>query len=371
MYSGGTPGTGGTGGGGAASDTTTGTAGTVNSGGGGGGTRSGQVGGAGGSGIVIIRYPTYGTLYLGATNTSSADLAEYYVSGDKNIDAGDVVTISDTRVLDASSSAVVNQGVLRKTNKSYDSKLLGIISTNPGVLMGSIDGDTGKEDKRMLALAGRVPIKIASDSAAIAVGDFLTSSDTEPGKAMKATKAGYTVGKALENWNGQDKIDIFVNLGYYMGPLTTDGYFDTGLKIKVTDVQIDTNPIATDSASLSLRDEIASISAQLADLRSQILDASDPAATLSAELWQYATESGKLITIYPVQTADLTVVGKLRVGLLEFDDLASSISSLTGTITIKGDLAITGKNPGPGELHRQSHHPRRSCRTSGIQRSNI
>ena len=45
-------------------------------------------GGAGGSGIVIIRYLTYGTLYLGATNTSSADLAEYYVSGDKNIEAG-------------------------------------------------------------------------------------------------------------------------------------------------------------------------------------------------------------------------------------------------------------------------------------------
>ncbi|MDP1722089.1 MAG: hypothetical protein Q8L37_02675 [Candidatus Gottesmanbacteria bacterium] len=36
----------------------------------------------------------YGTLYLGATNTSSADLAEYYVSGDSSIAAGDVVVIN-------------------------------------------------------------------------------------------------------------------------------------------------------------------------------------------------------------------------------------------------------------------------------------
>src|SRR3989338_10624008 len=87
-----------------------------------------------------------------------------------------------------------------KASKPYDGKVVGIISTNPGVLMGSIDGDTGKAEKRMLALAGRVPVKIDPDSPPIEIGDFLTSS-TKPGLAMKATKAGYTVGKALENWS--------------------------------------------------------------------------------------------------------------------------------------------------------------------------
>ena len=48
--------------------------------GGGGGHDNGS-GGKVASGIVIVRYLTYGTLYLGSTNTSSADLAEYYVSG--------------------------------------------------------------------------------------------------------------------------------------------------------------------------------------------------------------------------------------------------------------------------------------------------
>ena len=60
-----------------------------------------------------------------------------------------------------------------------------------------------------------MPVKIDPDSEAIEAGDFLTSSD-KPGLAMKATKAGYTVGKALESWSpgGPDRIDIFVNLGY-------------------------------------------------------------------------------------------------------------------------------------------------------------
>ena len=76
-----------------------------------------------------------------------------------------------------------------KTSKPYDSKLIGIISTNPGVLMGSIDSSTGSEqaDKRMLALSGRVPVKIDPNSPPIEVGDFLTSSD-KPGLAKKPPK---------------------------------------------------------------------------------------------------------------------------------------------------------------------------------------
>ncbi len=97
--------------------------------------------------------------------------------------------------------------------------------------------------------------------------------------------------------------------------------------------------IANWLATQALIDKVASMSAELATLQIQ----NNPAASLSAELWQYATESGKLITAFPVQTSDLTVTGKLTVGLMSFDDLESSISSLTGVITIKGDLAVTGK----------------------------
>ena len=84
---------------------------------------------------------------------------------------------------------------------------------------------SGENPTLAVALAGRVPVKIASSSAPIKVGDFLTSSK-EPGKAMKATKAGYTIGKALESWEpstlrdtsgqaGSEQIQVFVNLSYY------------------------------------------------------------------------------------------------------------------------------------------------------------
>ena len=66
-----------------------------------------------------------------------------------------------------------------------------------------------------------MPVKIATDSASIKVGDYLTSSDTSFGKAMKSIRAGPVIGKALEDWepppigeSGIDKILAFVNISY-------------------------------------------------------------------------------------------------------------------------------------------------------------
>ncbi|OGY10486.1 MAG: hypothetical protein A3E16_04315, partial [Candidatus Blackburnbacteria bacterium RIFCSPHIGHO2_12_FULL_44_25] len=132
---------------------------------------------------------SYGTLYIGSVNTSSADLAEYYITGDKTINEGDVVTISNTKVLDDNSEEIVNQGVLRKSYVTYEPRMVGVISTSPGLTLGSIDGDSGTTDKRVLALAGRVPVKVNGEGGPINIGDYLTSSST-PGVAMKATRPG-------------------------------------------------------------------------------------------------------------------------------------------------------------------------------------
>ena len=215
-------------------------------------------------GQAAVNTGIYGSLYLGSTNTSSADLAEYYVSGDDTIEAGDVVAISNTKVLDDGGKEVTNQGVMRKADKPYDSKLLGIISTNPGVILGSIDGDTGKKDKRMLALSGRVPVKIDPNSPPIEIGDFLTSSD-KPGMAMKATKAGYTIGKALESWKtgGPQTIEIFVNLGYYTGTLNADGYLDTDSQFIARDIKIQLSQEDNKRIFLSSLDSTATQTATL------------------------------------------------------------------------------------------------------------
>jgi hypothetical protein len=81
--------------------------------------------------------------------------------------------------------------------------------------------------------------------------------------------------------------------------------------------------------------QIASLSASLANL-------SPTVPVIKDELWIYATASGKLMTIIPVQVPELTVTGKLHVGLVTIDDIDASISSLTGVINISGDLAVSG-----------------------------
>ena len=128
----------------------------------------------------------------------------------------------------------------------------------------------------MLALAGRVPVKIDPDSAAFDAGDFLTSS-SKPGLAMKATKAGYTVGKALEAWNcapapyeGEGRegvckgtIEAFVNLGWYMGELTEEGFLGVNPTIYL-DPRVREDDMDPSTPLRSARDDIiASASAWL------------------------------------------------------------------------------------------------------------
>lgn len=291
--------------------------------------------------------PEYGVLYASAVNTSSADLAEYYVAADRSIEPGDVVIINST--------SLSPKGMLEKAATPHDSRLLGIISSNPGVVLGSVDGETGKADARQVALAGRVPVKIDPDSEAIAVGDFLTSSD-KPGMARKAVQSGYTIGKALEAWNptaasGSTTIEVFVNLGYYMGKMTADGFIDTGTLFAAKDVKIDVatssyqrlfenNAVATDPARNASQSD-AGGSAEVIDVSEA--QATTTSVSLSETLTkileqmqnQKTPESLNTLTVLGATTlGDTLVNGKLSVGTLMFDNLGNSIDAV-GTLKIQ------------------------------------
>ncbi|MDQ5922737.1 MAG: hypothetical protein QG644_445, partial [Patescibacteria group bacterium] len=131
-------------------------------------------GGAGGNGRVRI------TTLRGA----GADLAEMYATNDEDLKAGDVVAIDPE----------LNAGV-KKSEKAYDSNVIGVISTDPGLTIGNIDEDRDALPV-LVALTGRVPVKVSLENGPIRVGDALTAS-TVPGVAMKATKAGVIIGQAL------------------------------------------------------------------------------------------------------------------------------------------------------------------------------
>ncbi len=141
---------------------------------------------------------------------SRADIAENYQAEEgSSLEPGDLVSIN-------------LNGKVQLSSGIYDQKLLGIISTSPAQTLGNnSDNQTVR-----VALAGRVPTKVSTENGVIAVGDPLTSS-SNPGLAMKATKSGPIIGKALESFTCdpdkagpcQGKILVFVQGGYWAPPL--------------------------------------------------------------------------------------------------------------------------------------------------------
>jgi hypothetical protein len=135
---------------------------------------------------------------VGAPNPGCIDYAENFHTLDSSIEAGDVIA------LDPASDS---QDIIKAKTGAL---LLGVISSNPGVLLRGNTVRVGTADSnesitedynngfRPVALAGRVPVKISFENGDIKKGDYLTSSSI-PGKAAKANKQGRVIGIALES----------------------------------------------------------------------------------------------------------------------------------------------------------------------------
>lgn len=124
---------------------------------------------------------------------TGADVAER-INTSEWVEKGNVVEIDPK-----------HPGFYRKTHSPYSTKVAGIISTSPGITLGNnFNSKTDKwEDNRpLLALTGRAPVKVIAENGPIEIGDLLVSSST-PGYAMacgddRTACVGATVGKALE-----------------------------------------------------------------------------------------------------------------------------------------------------------------------------
>jgi hypothetical protein len=92
------------------------------------------------------------------------------------------------------------------SQQAYDTRVAGVISARPGVLLGEA-GD----DKVVVATTGRVHVRVAAGDTPIRVGDLLVTSDVE-GVAMRSQpveiggipfhRPGTVIGKALEPLDG-------------------------------------------------------------------------------------------------------------------------------------------------------------------------
>jgi len=136
-------------------------------------------------------YSGVGDCDTGGFVAGGADVAER-INVSEWVEAGDVVEI------DAD-----HPGFFRKATDLYSRRVAGIISTSPGVILGNdIDPQSDKwnDSRPVLAIAGRVPVKVSAENGPIAVGDLLVSSSVS-GVAMKGDPAlsiGAVIGKAME-----------------------------------------------------------------------------------------------------------------------------------------------------------------------------
>ena len=121
-----------------------------------------------------------------------ADVAER-IDTDGDLAPGEVVEIDPDR-----------PRRFRRTTSALSRRVAGIVSTAPAITLGNAfdpEADRWTDGRPLLALAGRVPVKVTAESRAIAIGDLLVSSPV-PGHAMScpalADCLGAVVGKALE-----------------------------------------------------------------------------------------------------------------------------------------------------------------------------
>lgn len=95
------------------------------------------------------------------------------------------------------------------SRKPYDANAIGIHSTNPTVTIN--DPNSGVP----VALTGRVPVMVTNENGLVQPGDYLTSS-SRPGYAMKADKAGYVIGQALDYLKeGEGLVLCLLKPGWY------------------------------------------------------------------------------------------------------------------------------------------------------------
>lgn len=132
----------------------------------------------------------------GAFTPGGADLAEF-IDASESLEPGDVVEIDPE-----------HEGQFRLAATANSALVAGVISTEPGVRLGSREGADGMDERPQLALAGTVPVKVCDEGGPIQPGTLLVASSVA-GHAMAAPDdpaPGTVIGKALGSLDGGEGV---------------------------------------------------------------------------------------------------------------------------------------------------------------------
>ncbi len=270
---------------------------------------------AGADGTVALRWGSSTTTAITirangamvAYRIDGADLGEVYFA-DQPLEPGTVVALNGT-----------GQSQIGKTSKAYDGKVIGVVSTKPGKVIGQNDGQGAAT---IVGLSGRVPVKVSDENGSIEPGDYLVPSST-PGVAMKATGPGMAIGQALTDWSGkgQGSVMLFIKSTYFPGSglaVLQDGASAAGTLLDIADIN-----------------------------EAQIVNNS-PSATTTTSTIQTTKEAASVLS-GDAQTDSLTVRGNGSfagnvevVGAVSAASMSVKTAQVSGNMTVGGSLSVDG-----------------------------
>jgi hypothetical protein len=283
-------------------------------GGGGGGAGETTLGGAGGLGGA-------GYLRTWTLRGAGADLAEMYNTFDNDMIAGDVVAIDGSL-----------QSGVKKTQGSYDHNTMGVVSTKPGLVLGDETNGQGAKTV-MVALAGRVPVKVSLENGPIKIGDPLTPSST-PGVAMKATKYGPIIGQAMTGYSGDGPgyVVVFIKNSHANGSKISDALQSASAKYQDPQKSLAQNALSFFSEDGKVQPDSANVSEIYTDRVTAAIEVISPNVTTN----NLSTDSISSTTGTEIKT-NLKTNGKFSINNTANSEVASiddaGNANFKGTIT--------------------------------------
>ncbi len=141
---------------------------------------------------------------------TSFGIANYLPITDKKVSDGDIVSFSPQ-----------NGYFLSRT--PYDISMVGVVTNNPAISLEVVGGAKSYP----VVSTGNASVNVVTINGNIKKGDPITTSQI-PGKAMKATKTGYIIGAALENYSNSNtklpkQLAITLNVHYYAAKGSLNG----------------------------------------------------------------------------------------------------------------------------------------------------
>ena len=168
--------------------------------------------------LIFLNSADFAYAQTNATDSNFSITTE----GAGSLGVAQVVEIVGKNIKDGSVVSSSKQGVIL-SNIPYDSQVLGVVSRDAAIVFSTRDINNGIP----VIPVGRVYILVSTKDGIIKKGDQITTS-TIPGVGVKATKDGYVLGVALEDYTNTNikqtgKIALNLELHYFNAKPTLAG----------------------------------------------------------------------------------------------------------------------------------------------------